>query len=105
VKVRFFQWQGVEFQHSAGGGPDVLLSNFTTAGMGATGIFADSIRVAEWGEVSFGADNHGFNLSGSAKALDAIKVYFAQIARHQMAELSFDSDWTCPSLAPLHELI
>lgn len=75
VKVRFSNGKALDFQFSAGGGSDVLLSNFTTAGMGATDIFVDNIRAAEWVEVSFGADGHRFNLAGSTKALDAIKVY------------------------------
>ena len=43
--------------------------------MGAAGIFVDNIRTAEWVEISFGADSHRFSLTGSVKALDAIKVY------------------------------
>ena len=75
VTVRFSNGKALNFQYSAGGGSDVLLSNFTTAGMGATGIFVDNIRAAEWVEVSFGADSHRFSLAGSAKALDAIQPY------------------------------
>ena len=75
VKVRFSNGKALNFQYSSGGGSDVLLSNFTTAGMGATGIFVDNIRAAEWVEVSFGADSHRFSLAGSAKALDAIQPY------------------------------
>ncbi|AXX98058.1 hypothetical protein [Profundibacter amoris] len=75
VKVRFSNGKALDFQYSAGGGSDALLSNFTTAGMGATGVFVDNIRAAEWVEVSFGADSQKFSLAGSAKALDAIKVY------------------------------
>jgi len=75
VKVWFSNGKTLDFQYSAGGGSDVLLSNFTTAGMGATGIFVDNIRAAEWVEVSFGADSHRFSLSGSTKALDAIQPY------------------------------
>ena len=75
VKVLFSNGKVLNFQYSADSGSDVLLSNFTTAGMGATGIFVGNIRAAEWVEVSFGADSHRFSLAGSAKALDAIKVY------------------------------
>lgn len=75
VKVRFSNGKVLDFQYSAGGSSDALLSNFTTTGMGATGIFVDNIYTAEWVEVSFGADSHRFSLAGSAKALDAIKVY------------------------------
>jgi len=75
VTVRFSNGKALEFQYSAGGGSDVLLSNFTTAGMGATGMFVDNIRAAEWVEVSFGMDSHKFSLEGSIKALDDIKKY------------------------------
>lgn len=75
VKVRFSNGKALNFQYSTGGGSDVLLSNFTTAGMGATGIFVGNIRAAEWVEVSFGVDSHKFSLAGSAKALDAIQPY------------------------------
>ena len=75
VTVRFSNGKALNFQYSTGGGSDVLLSNFTTAGMGATGIFVDNIRAAEWVEINFSGRQHRFNLAGSSKALDAIRPY------------------------------
>jgi hypothetical protein len=75
VKVLFSNGKTLDIQYNARGGSDVLLGNFTTAGMGATGIFDDNIRAAEWVEISFGTDSHRFSLAGSAKALDAIQPY------------------------------
>ena len=75
VKVRFSNGKVLDFQYSAGGGSDVLLSNFTTAGMGATGIFVGNIRSAEWVEINFSGRQHRFDLAGSSKSLDAIRPY------------------------------
>ena len=75
VKVRYSNGKTLDFQYSAGGGSAVLLSNFTTAGMGATGIFVDNIRAAEWVEISFSVDSHRFSLAGSTTAFDEIQPY------------------------------
>lgn len=52
-----------------------LLSNFDTAGMGATNMFVHNVRQAEWVEIGFGGRSHRFSLAGSAAALDSIRPY------------------------------
>ena len=72
VQITFSNGEAVDFEARGG---EVLFDNYSTAGMGATALFVENIRAAEWGEVSFGGRAHRFSLVGSAKALDAIQPY------------------------------
>lgn len=65
---------GEKLNFAARGGEE-LLSNFDTAGMGATNLFVHNVRQAEWVEIGFGGRSHRFSLAGSAAALDAIRPY------------------------------
>ncbi len=72
VEIRFSNGDTLAF--AAPGGPD-LMSNYDTAGMGATNLFVHDIRRAEWVQIAFGGRSHCFALQGSAAALDAIIPY------------------------------
>jgi len=72
VSIRFSNGEKLDFV-AAGG--DILLSNFDTAGMGATNLFVHNVRRAEWVEIGFGVQRHRFSLAGSAAALDAIRPW------------------------------
>lgn len=72
VEIRFSNGDTLAF--AAPGGPD-LMSNYDTAGMGATNLFVHDIRRAEWVQIAFGGCSHRFALQGSAAALDAIIPY------------------------------
>ncbi|NHF71535.1 hypothetical protein [Paracoccus xiamenensis] len=72
VQIAFANGQALDFEARGG---EVLFDNYSTAGMGATGMFVDNIRAAKWVEISFGGRSHKFSLAGSAKALDAIQPY------------------------------
>lgn len=72
VQITFSNGKALDFEARGG---EVLFDNYSTAGMGATALFVENIRVAEWVEVSFGGRAHRFSLAGSAKALDAIGAY------------------------------
>jgi hypothetical protein len=72
VQVTFSNGKALDFEARGG---EVLFDNYSTAGMGATALFVENIRAAEWVEVSFGGRVHRFSLTGSAKALDAIQPY------------------------------
>lgn len=71
VQITFSNGEALDFEAHGG---EVLFDNYSTAGMGATALFVDNIRAAEWVEVSFGGRAHRFSLAGSAKALDAIRA-------------------------------
>lgn len=75
VKITFSNGAALDFEARGG---EVLFDNYSTAGMGATALFVENIRAAEWVEVSFGGRTHRFSLAGSAKALDAIRAYLRQ---------------------------
>lgn len=72
VQISFSNGEALDFEARGG---EVLFDNYSTAGMGATALFVENIRAAEWVEVSFGGRAHRFSLTGSAKALDAISPY------------------------------
>lgn len=72
VSILFSNGKRLDF--SARGG-NTLLSNFDTAGMGATNLFVHNIRRTKWVEIAFGDKRHRFNLAGSAAALDAIRPW------------------------------
>lgn len=72
VQIAFSNAEALNFDARGG---EVLIDNYSTAGMGATGMFVDNIRAAKWVEISFGGRSHRFSLAGSAKALDAIRPY------------------------------
>lgn len=72
VQIAFANGQALDFEARGG---EVLFDNYSTAGMGATGLFVDNIRSAKWVEISFGGRSHRFSLAGSANALDAIRPY------------------------------
>ena len=72
VQVTFSNGEALDF--SARGG-EALFDNYSTAGMGATNLFVQNIRAAEWVEIGFGGRTHRFSLTGSTKALDAIRPY------------------------------
>lgn len=72
VSIRFSNGERLDF---AAGGGNTLLSNFDTAGMGATNLFVHNVRRAEWVEIGFGVQRHRFSLTGSAAALDAIRPW------------------------------
>lgn len=72
VQIAFANGQALDFDAR---GAEVLFDNYSTASMGATGLFVDNIRVAKWVEISFGGRSYRFSLAGSAKALDAIRPY------------------------------
>ena len=72
VQITFSNGEALDFEARGG---EVLFDNYSTAGMGATALFVENIRAAEWVEVSFGGRAHRFSLAGSAKALDAIGAY------------------------------
>lgn len=72
VSILFSNGEKLDF---AAAGGDMLLSNFDTAGMGATNLFVHNIRQAEWVEISFGNKLHRFSLGGAAAALDAIRPW------------------------------
>ncbi|WP_323009601.1 hypothetical protein [Paracoccus sp. (in: a-proteobacteria)] len=62
----------------AASGSQALMSNYSTAGMGATNLFVHNVRRAVWVEIAFGGMQHRFDLTGSAAALNAIKPYLAR---------------------------
>ncbi|UWQ01043.1 hypothetical protein K3X44_11105 [Aliiroseovarius crassostreae] len=72
VQITFSNGETLDFEARGG---EILFDNYSTAGMGATALFASNIRAAEWVEVSFGGRSHQFSLEGTAKALDAIQPY------------------------------
>ena len=72
VQITFSNGEALDFEARGG---EVLFDNYSTAGMGATALFVENIRAAEWVEVSFGGPAHRFSLTESAKALDAIGAY------------------------------
>ena len=72
VSIRFSNGERLDF---VADGSDILLSNFDTAGMGATNLFVHNVRQAEWVEIGFGGKRHRFSLAGSAAALDAIRPW------------------------------
>lgn len=72
VQITFSNGEALDFEARGG---EVLLDNYSSAGMGATALFVSNIRAAEWVEVNFGGRVHRFSLAGSAKALDAIEAY------------------------------
>ena len=72
VQITFSNGEALDFEARGG---EVLFDNYSTAGMGATALFVDNIRAAEWIEVSFCGRAHRFSLAGSAAALDAIRAY------------------------------
>lgn len=72
VQITFSNGEVLDFEARGG---EVLFDNYSAAGMGATALFVSNIRAAEWVEVGFGGRAHRFGLVGSAKALDAIRVY------------------------------
>ncbi|MFV0514750.1 MAG: hypothetical protein ACK5MY_14170 [Jhaorihella sp.] len=63
VRITFSNGQSLDFEARGG---EVLLDNYSSAGMGATALFVENIRAAEWVEVSFGGRVHRFSLTGSA---------------------------------------
>ncbi|MBD3805387.1 MAG: hypothetical protein IE919_19465, partial [Thioclava sp.] len=72
VQITFSIGNALDFEARGG---EVLFDNYSTAGIGATTLFVENIRAAEWVEVAFGGRAHRFSLAGSAKALDAIGAY------------------------------
>ena len=72
VSILFSNGERLDFR---AGDSNTLLSNFDTAGMGATNLFVHNIRRAEWVEIGFGGKRHRFSLAGSAAALDAIRPW------------------------------
>ncbi|SDF04252.1 hypothetical protein SAMN04488117_10286 [Celeribacter baekdonensis] len=72
VRATFSNGETLEF---AARGGEVMVDNYTTAGMGATNRFVQNIRAAERVEIGFGGRTHQFSLAGSTKALDAIRPY------------------------------
>ncbi|MCL3880715.1 hypothetical protein [Marivita sp. GX14005] len=72
VRITFSNGETLDFEARGG---EILFDNYSTAGMGATALFANNIRAAEWVEISFGGRSHQFSLEGTAKALDAIQPY------------------------------
>lgn len=70
-----------ERQDFAASGSQSLISNYSTAGMGATNLFVQNLRRAAWVEIGFGGMLHRFDLAGSAAALDAIKPYLTGTAQ------------------------
>lgn len=72
VEITFSNGEALAFDAR---GRDVIFDNFSTAGMGATNMFVENIRAAEWVEINFGGRQHRFNLAGSSRALDAIHPY------------------------------
>lgn len=74
VSILFSNGERLDF---AASGSQVLMSNYSTAGMGATNQFVHNLRRAAWVEVGFGGMLHRFDLAGSAAALDAIRPYLS----------------------------
>ncbi len=74
VSILFSNGERLDF---AASGSQALLSNYSTAGMGATNLFVHNLRRAAWVEIGFGGMQRRFDLTGSAAALDAIKPYLA----------------------------
>ena len=72
VSILFSNGERLDF---AASGSQALMSNYSTAGMGATNLFVHNLRRAAWVEIVFGGMQHRFDLAGSAEALDAIKPY------------------------------
>lgn len=72
VQITFSNGAALEFEARGG---EVLFDNYSAAGMGATALFVENIRAGEWVEVGFGGRAHRFSLTGSTKALDAIRAY------------------------------
>ena len=72
VQIMFSNGEALDF--TARGG-EMLFDNYATAGMGATNLFVQNIRAAEWVEIAFDGQSHRFSLAGSSKALDAIQPY------------------------------
>lgn len=74
VSILFSNGERLDF---AASGSQALMSNYNTAGMGATNLFVHNLRRAAWVEIGFGGLHHRFDLAGSVAALDAIKPYLA----------------------------
>lgn len=72
VQIAFSNGEALDFAARGGEG---LFDNYSTTGMGATNRFVQNVRAAEWVEISFGGRSHRFSLTGSTKALDAIRPY------------------------------
>lgn len=72
VSILFSNGERLDF---AASGSQALISNYSTAGMGATNLFVHNLRQAAWVEIGFGGMQHQFDLAGSAAALDAIRPY------------------------------
>lgn len=78
VSILFSDGERLDF---AASGSQALMSNYSTAGMGATNLFVHNLRLAAWVEIGFGGMQHRFDLTGSAAALDAIKPYLTEKAK------------------------